>query len=133
MSRYDSIIDLPHHVSKRHPRLPMHSRAAQFAPFAALVGYDDAVAETARVTEKRPELDEQQQQILNAQMCRLAEHLNEMPLVRIKYFVPDARKHGGAVVEICGAVRQIAASEGNIVLNDGKKIPVKEIIDLSFI
>ena len=60
MSRYDDIINLPHHVSMNHPRMSMHDRAAQFAPFAALVGYDDAVAETARLTESRPELDEQE-------------------------------------------------------------------------
>lgn len=59
MSRYDDIINLSHHVSTNHPRMSMHDRAAQFAPFAALVGYDDAVAETARQTESRPELDEQ--------------------------------------------------------------------------
>ena len=58
MSRYDDIINLPHHVSSTRQRMSMHDRAAQFAPFAALVGYDDAVAETARLTESRPELDE---------------------------------------------------------------------------
>ena len=69
MSRYDDIINLPHHVSANHPRMSMHDKAAQFAPFAALVGYDDAVAETARLTESRPELDEQEQRELNARLC----------------------------------------------------------------
>ena len=64
-SRYDDIINLPHHVSPTHQRMSMHDRAAQFAPFAALVGYDDAVAETARLTETRPELDKQEQRIIN--------------------------------------------------------------------
>ena len=65
MSLYDDIINLPHHVSPTRQRMSMHDRAAQFAPFAALVGYDDAVAETARLTEARPELDEQEQQAIN--------------------------------------------------------------------
>ena len=65
MSLYDDIINLPHQVSQPRQRMSMHDRAAQFAPFAALVGYDDAVAETARLTEARPELDEQEQQAIN--------------------------------------------------------------------
>ena len=89
MSRYDDIINLPHHVSANHPRMSMPDRAAQFAPFAALVGYDDAVAETARLTESRPELDEQEQRELNARLCELADHVQEHPEVRIRYFVPD--------------------------------------------
>ena len=87
MSRYDDIINLPHHVSPTRQRMSMHDRAAQFAPFAALVGYDDAVAETARLTETRLEL-------------------NEQPEVRIKYFVPDEHKSGGAFVEVSGKVKK---------------------------
>ena len=69
MSRYDDIINLPHHVSLTRQRMSMHDRAAQFAPFAALVGYDDAVAETARLTETRPELDEQEQRAINERLA----------------------------------------------------------------
>ena len=87
MSRYDDIINLPHHVSPTRQRMTTHDRAAQFAPFAALVGYDDAVAETARLTETRLEL-------------------NEQPEVRIKYFVPDEHKSGGAFVEVSGKVKK---------------------------
>ena len=87
MNRYDDIINLPHHVSPTRKRMSMHDRAAQFAPFAALVGYDDAVAETARLTETRLEL-------------------NEQPEVRIKYFVPDEHKSGGAFVEVSGKVKK---------------------------
>ena len=85
MSRYDDIINLPHHVSPTRQRMSMHDRAAQFAPFAALVGYDDAVAETARLTESRPDLDEQEQQALNAKLCTLADHIQDHPTVRIRY------------------------------------------------
>jgi hypothetical protein len=75
MSRYDDIINLPHHVSPTRQRMSMHDRAAQFAPFASLVGYDEAVAETARLTESRPELDEQEQRIINEQLAFIVEHI----------------------------------------------------------
>ena len=84
----------------------MHDRVAQFAPFAALVGYDEAVAETARLTELRPELDEQEQRIINERLAFIADHIHEHPEVRIKYFVPDERKGGGAIVEILGKVKK---------------------------
>ena len=93
MSRYDDIINLPHHASSTRPRMSMHDRAAQFAPFAALVGYDDAVAETARLTEYRPELDEQEQRAINERLAYITAHIHEQPEVRIKYFVPDEYKN----------------------------------------
>ena len=77
MSRYDDIINLPHHVSPTRKRMSLHDRAAQFAPFAALVGYDDAVAETARLTESRPELDEQEQRVINERLAYIADHIHE--------------------------------------------------------
>lgn len=131
MSRYDDIIKLPHHVSTNHPRMSMHDRAAQFAPFAALVGYDDAVAETARLTESRPELDEQEQRELNAKLCALADHIQDQPEVRIRYFVPDEWKSGGAIVEVCGIVKKLMAADGTIVLTDGTAIPISDIVELS--
>ena len=131
MSRYDDIINLPHHVSPTRQRMSMYDRAAQFAPFAALVGYDDAVAETARLTESRPELDEQEQRELNARLCELADHIQDHPEVRIKYFVPDERKSGGAIVEICGTVKKLVAADGTIVLTDGTVIPISDIVELS--
>ncbi len=108
----------------------MHDRAAQFAPFAALVGYDDAVAEIARLTESRPELDEQEQRELNARLCELADHIQDHPEVRIKYFVPDERKSGGAIVEVCGSVKKLVAADGTIVLTDGTVIPISDIVEL---
>ena len=131
MSRYDDIINLPHHVSTNRPGLSMHDRAAQFAPFAALVGYDDTVAETARLTESRPELDEQEQRELNARLCELSDHIQDHPEVRIRYFVPDERKSGGAIIEICGIVKKLVAADGTIVLTDGTVIPISDIIELS--
>ena len=133
MSRYDDIINLPHHVSTNHPRMSLHDRAAQFAPFAALVGYDDAVAETARLTESRSELDEQEQQELNARLCELADHIQDHPEVRIKYFVPDERKSGGAIVEVCGVVKRLSLSEKNIIFYDGQIVPFADITEIDIL
>ena len=131
MSRYDDIINLPHHVSTNRPRMSMHDRAAQFAPFAALVGYDDAVAESARLTESRPELDEQEQRELNARLCELADHIQEHPKVRIRYFVPDERKSGGAIVEVSGVIKKMVAADGTIILTDGTVIPICDLLNIA--
>ena len=130
-SRYDEIINLPHHISPTRQRMSMHDRAAQFAPFAALVGYDDAVAETARLTENRPELDEQEQQAINERLAYIADHIHEQPEVRIKYFVPDEHKSGGAIVEVSGKTYRISNTDATIVMTDGCKIRLSDIIDLS--
>ena len=132
MSRYDDIINLPHHVSPTRQRMSMHDRAAQFAPFSALVGYDDAVAETARLTESRPELDEQEQQAINECLAYIADHIHEQPEVCIKYFIPDEHKSGGAIVEFSGKVKKISATDGTIVMAGGYKIRLSDITDLSF-
>ena len=131
MNRYDDIINLPHHVSPTHQRMSMHDRASQFAPFAALVGYDDAVAETARLTETRPELDKQEQRAINERLAYIADHINEHPEVRIKYFLPDKRKNGGAIVEVSGAVKKISATDETIVMADGSFVSIKDVIDIS--
>ena len=132
MNCYDDIINLPHHVSPTRKRMSMHDRAAQFAPFAALVGYDEAVAETARLTESRPELDEQEQRAINERLAYIADHIHEQPEVRIKYFVPDEHKSGGAIVEASGKVKKISDTDGIIVMADGYKIRLSDIVDLNF-
>ena len=130
MSRYDDIINLPHHVSPTRQRMSIHDRAAQFAPFAALVGYDDAVAETARLTVVRPELDEQEQRAINECLAYIANHIKEQPEARIKYFVPDEHKYGGAIIEVSGKVKKISATDGTIVLTDGCIIPIADMMDI---
>ena len=133
MSRYDDIINFPHHVSPIRQRMSMHDRAAQFAPFAALVGYDEVVAETARLTESRPELDEQEQKSINERLAYIADHIKEQPEVRIKYFVPDEYKSGGAIVEVSGKVKKISATDGTIVITDGCSIKVDSVIFIDFL
>ena len=131
MNRYDDIINLPHHISPTRQRMSMHDRAAQFAPFAALVGYDDAVAETARLTETRPELDEQEQRAINERFAYIADHIHEQPEVRIKYFVPDEHKSGGAIVEASGKVKKISATDGILMFADGNSLLIRDIICIS--
>ena len=131
MNRYDDIINLPHHVSPTCKRMSMHDRAAQFAPFAALVGYDAAVAETARLTETRPELDEQEQRAINERLAYIADHIHEQPEVRIKYFVPDEHKSGGAIIEVSGKVKKISATDGILMFADGNSLLIRDIICIS--
>ena len=130
MSRYDDIINLPHHIFPTRKRMSMYDRAAQFASFAALVGYDDAVAETARLTVVRPELDEQEQRAINERLAYIADYIPEQQEVRIKYFVPDEHKSGGAIIEVSGKVKKISATDGTIVMADGCIIPIADVIDI---
>ena len=130
MNRYDDIINLPHHVSPTRQRMSMHDRAAQFAPFAALVGYDDAVAETARLTVVRPELDEQEQRAINERLAYIADHIHEQPEVRIKYFVPDEHKSGGEIIEFSGKVKKVLPDKRIMVFSTDMHISIVDIIDI---
>lgn len=129
-TEYDDIIHLPHHVSSKRPQMPMSDRAAQFSPFAALTGYDDAIQETGRLTEQKIELDEEALQELNERFNILQEHLCEQPEVRFTYFKPDARKDGGAYLTVTGVVRKIKLYEREILLQDGTIIPVDDILKM---
>ena len=85
--KYDEIMGLPHHVSKTRPQMPMSDRASQFAPFAALTGYDAAIKETGRLTDERIELDEGALTALNMRYQLLMDALDEEPEVEITYFL----------------------------------------------
>ena len=124
---YDDIIHLPHHVSQNHPQMPMLDRAAQFAPFAALTGYEAAVGETARLTAERRELDAQEAEELNRRLTDLAARLKDRPEVTIEYFVPDERKSGGAYVTVTGVVRDISIAERVLVMESGTVIPLDDV------
>ncbi len=129
---YDDIIYLPHHVSRNHPQMPLRERAAQFAPFAALTGYEAAVGETARQTTERRELDAQEAAELNRRLASLIARLPERPEVTIEYFVPDDRKAGGAYVTMTGVVRNISVSERLLVMEYGTAIPLEDIDSVVF-
>ena len=120
--KYDDIIDLPRPVSKKHKPMAMTDRAAQFSPFAALTGYDDAVSETARLTDSRLELDEDRLSELNAKLNILRDNLSERPEVTVKYFVPDEKKSGGAYFTFSGRVRRIDEYDKRIIFTDGTEI-----------
>lgn len=125
--KYNEIMELPHHVSKTRPQMPMSDRAAQFAPFAALTGYDSAIKETGRLTDEKIELDEEALTALNMRYQLLMDALDEEPEVEITYFKHDERKAGGEYVSITGAVKKIDDFERLITMQDGTKIPMDDI------
>jgi hypothetical protein len=127
---YDDIIHLPHHVSKRHPQMSLYNRAAQFAPFAALAGYEEAIAETARQTSSKIEIMEDIRQLMDQKLSILCNHLDEEPIISITYFQPDNHKRGGCYVTVAGVLKDIRTNEHIILLRDGKKIPIDYIISL---
>ncbi len=126
---YSDIIDLPHPVSSRHPSMPIGDRAAQFSPFAALTGHEAAIQETARLTDRRIEMDEQSMNTINEKLLLLADS-KECRAV-FTYFQADKRKEGGAYVTCQGQVKKIDGIEGVVVLKDGKTIALSDIIDIS--
>ena len=125
---YDDIINLPHHVSKKHPQMSLLDRAAQFSPFAALTGHEDAIKETARVTDERMELDENAIMILNARLQLLAERLEQKPVVEIAYFKPDEKKQGGSYEKVIGTVRKIDLYGNKIIMDGGCSISIDNLV-----
>lgn len=131
-NRYDEIMELPHHVSKTRPQMPLSDRAAQFAPFAALTGYDSAIKETGRLTDERIELDEEALTALDRKYQLLIEALDDAPEVTIIYFQPDERKAGGQYVSATGTVKKVDTFGRRILLQDGTRIPLDSVYDLRF-
>lgn len=127
---YDDIIHLPHPVSVKHPQMSMMDRAAQFSPFAALTGHDEAIKETARDTEQYMELDENTKEILDMRMQLIREHVQEHPEVSILYFQPDNRKSGGKYIRTSGKVKKIDEFKQCIILENGISIPFHQIYEL---
>ena len=123
---YDDIIDLPHPTSQRHPRMPMANRAAQFSPFAALSGYDDAVKETARLTDSKVELTEEEKVILDAKLQLLVPGME----ASFTYFQQDEKKEGGAYLTVTGTVKKFDSYAREIVLGDGRRMPIDDILEL---
>ena len=130
MGKYDDIIRLPHHVSATRPPMPRSDRAAQFMPFRALTGYEDAVHETARLTEERVELTEDEKALLDTKLQRLADRLDSHPQVTLTWFRPDKRKTGGAYVTTTGQIRKIDDFEGVLILLGGERILIEDILDI---
>ena len=131
MSDYDDIINLPHHQSKNHPHMSLYDRAAQFAPFAALTGYDDAVKEARRLTDSKPELEENQLEELDQKLADLMTRIEEHPEVTITYFEPDDKKEGGAYVTCVGKLKKIDIYEKQLVLTGNRFIRICDIVSIN--
>ena len=132
--KYDDMIDLPYPHPSRHAPMPLIKRAAQFAPFSALAGYDDVIVETARWTDDKVELDESNVGMLNEKMMVLQSLLNLQPEITLLYFQPDGRKEGGAYVSLTGIVKKIDYLGQALILEDGtregKRIPMDQIREM---
>ena len=130
MENYNDIINLSRPKSK-HPRMSLHQRSAQFAPFAALTGYEGQVKETARLTDKRIEIDEELKQILDMKIQIIKENLDNKPELEITYFIPDDKKDGGRYKTIIDNISKIDNYNEKIIMQNEIKIDIKEIIDIN--
>lgn len=129
MKDYNKIINLPHHQSSTRKRMSNYDRAAQFAPFAALTGHDEAIKETARLTDDCFELGEDKLNDLSAKIQLLADRLSEQPEITVTYFVPDERKSGGSYTDKTGTIRLIDEYERKLIFYDGDRIEIDRVID----
>lgn len=127
---YDDIISLPHHVSSTRPQMPRENRAAQFSPFAALTGYEAAIKETARLTDRRIELGENEIAELDMKLGMLTDAIDKRPEITITYFQPDTKKDGGEYVTTTGRLKRIDDVERSMILTNGDKISIADILDI---
>lgn len=130
MGKYDKIIGMPHHVSRKHPQMSMYQRAAQFAPFAALTGHGAAINETARLTDSMFEIPEHERNILNKKIAILLDHLNENPFVTLTYFIPDDRKDGGHFTTTRNRVMKFDEYSHTLHLEGANPVQTDRIVDM---
>ncbi len=128
ISEYEDIIALPHHVSASHPQMSLADRAAQFSPFAALTGYEDAIDESARLTEEQIELDENAREELDEKLRQIRECGEAHPEITVTYFQKDARKDGGAYVTLTDRVKKIDEYARMISFMDGTVVRIENIL-----
>ncbi len=129
---YDDIINLPNPTSKKHQRMSIEHRAAQFSPFAALAGHDKAIQESARFTEEKIELGEDAILRLNEKLRQISETIDKKQTVAITYFVPDEKKSGGAYVTRAGIVKKIDGYHHTVTMTDETVIPMEQICKIEF-
>ncbi|MBR1743073.1 MAG: hypothetical protein IJ733_14635 [Lachnospiraceae bacterium] len=128
---YDDMLYLPHHEPDTRPRMPLLKRAAQFAPFAALSGYEEAIAEAARLTAKKPELSEDARSILDYRLLEITEQFPAAPAVKITYYVPDKKKEGGTLSTLFGKIKQLDKVHRKIRMENQIEIPIDDILEIS--
>ena len=135
-TRYDDIINLTRPKSKRHPKMPLQDRAAQFSPFAALSGFEDGIKETARKTVIKKELDDNEKNIINENLTKLSEYITaskESVEVFIEYFIEDSRKQGGKYCTKTGKVKKIDIYNHTLTFTDSVKVAIRDLIRLDII
>lgn len=130
MNDYSDIIRLPHHQSEKHRQMTLHDRAAQFAPFAALTGYDAEISEAARLTDCRFDVGEEDAERINAVLQELIQHPQIVPEVQATYFVPDDKKQGGAYLTHKGKVRRVDTVNRELIFTDKTVISIDDIYRL---
>lgn len=123
---YDDMLHLPHHRSSRHPHMTMENRAAQFSPFAALTGYEDAVEEAKRLTDKKVELDENEKEILDRRLRYIRTQKDQD--ITVTWFVPDDRKEGGSYKTATGTVKKMDSRR--ILMKNGEDILIENIVGI---
>ena len=128
--KYSDIIDIKHFDPKNHPRMSTYKRAAQFAPFAALTGYEELVEETSRLTSEKLNLSEDEKSVINKKLLYIKEHLKEFPLVSITYFEKDKYKDGGAYITVKDSVKKIDDISKLVILSNLQKIKINDIINI---
>lgn len=127
---YEDIIEHSRPISTKHPRMRIADRAAQFSPFAALTGYEAAIKETERVTDKKYELSEDAKTVLNEKLQIIIDMIDEKPVLEFTYFVADRQKSGGAYIKTRGSVRKIDEYRRLVIVNDRVEIPIDDIFDI---
>lgn len=128
--RYDDIINLPRHISRKYPPMSINNRAAQFSAFAALVGYEDAVKETARLTDSKIELEDEKKYILSEKLSIIQERLLDRPKITITYFDQDKNKSGGKYITKTGVVNKIDEYNCVVIMEDKTKIYIDDIYEI---
>ncbi len=128
--KYNDIINLPHHKSKTRKQMSMIDRAAQFSPFAALTGHEDAINETGRIVYEKTDLDENAKSVLNEKLQMISDFINDSPVITVTYYKPDIRKKGGAYVSYTGNVIKIDINRRVLVFSDMSEIIIDDISEI---
>ena len=131
--RYDDIIQLPHHQSKKRAHMSLHDRAAQFSPFAALTGHEAAIEETERRTEEAIILDDTMVADISDKLYEISQHLSEKWRVSITYFRPDEKKAGGAYLTDVGTIKKINEAEQLVIMDSGMRIKMEQMIKIEVV
>lgn len=131
MGAYDDILHLPHHRSRKHPPMSMGDRAAQFSSFRALTGYEDAICETARLTDRRAERSEEEQRRLDEILQQLERRMQEKPEITVTYFRPDERKEGGAYLLHTGQLHAIDRVGRRLIFRDKWSVSLEDVYDIA--